>query len=159
MALGPSLPSDVEKLIRQSDGEKRPGMKRSSIHMDNLGHLVATPGVDALEHFDLDRLVALLTQDARLTMPPEPFEFRGPLAIAGFMQELPFWGRDLKLVATRANNQPAFGYYVPDPCAPIWRTVGIMVLALEGDRICGITRFGDHGLLARFGMPRTLPRN
>ncbi|MFJ9153433.1 sigma factor-like helix-turn-helix DNA-binding protein [Streptomyces sp. NPDC102270] len=42
--------------------------------------------VDALEHFDLDRLVALLTQDARLTMPPEPFEFRGPRAIAGFLQ-------------------------------------------------------------------------
>lgn len=115
--------------------------------------------VDALEHFDLDRLVALLTRDARLTMPPEPFEFRGPRAIAGFMQELPFWGRDLKLVPTRANNQPAFVYYVPDPCAPIWRAGSIMVLALEGDRIAGITRFGDHGLLARFGIPRTLPRN
>lgn len=50
LALGLSLPSDVEKLIRQSGGEKRPGMERLSIHMDNLGHLVATPGVDALEH-------------------------------------------------------------------------------------------------------------
>ena len=115
--------------------------------------------VDALENFDLNRLVALLTRDARLTMPPEPFEFRGPEAIAGFLRELPFWGRELKIIPTRANNQPAFVYYVPDPCAPIWRAGSIMVLALEGDRICGITRFGDHGLLARFGMPRTLPRN
>ena len=115
--------------------------------------------VDALEHFDLDRLVALLTRDARLTMPPEPFEFRGPRAIAGFMRELPFWGRDLKLVPTRANNQPAFVYYVPDPRAPIWRAGSIMVLTLEGERIAGITRFGDRGLLARFGIPRTLPWN
>ena len=115
--------------------------------------------VNALEDFDLDRLVALLTRDAKLTMPPEPFEFRGPQAIAGFMRELPFWGRDLKLVATRANNQPAFVYYVPDPHAPIWRAGSIMVLTLHGDRVAAITRFGDHGLLTRFGIPRTLPRN
>ena len=143
---------------------------RGSLHPGVDPHDVALPKspaeaaivdrfVDALEHFDLDALVTLLTRDARLTMPPEPFEFRGPRAIAGFMRELPFWGRDLKVVHTRANNQPAFVYYVPDPHAPIWRAVGIMVLTLEGDRIGAITRFGDHGLLARFGIPRTLPRN
>jgi RNA polymerase sigma-70 factor (ECF subfamily) len=115
--------------------------------------------VDALERFDVDRLVAVLAEDVRLTMPPEPFEFRGPEAVAGFLRELPFWGRDLKIVPTRANGQPAFVYFVPDPVAPIWRAVGIMLLALEGDRIDRITRFGDHGLLARFGIPRTLPRN
>ena len=115
--------------------------------------------VDALEAFDLDRLVALLTQDARLTMPPEPFEFCGPQAVAGFLRELPFWGRDLKTVAIRANNQPAFVYYVPDPGSWIWRARGLMVLAPEGARIGRITRFGEHRLLARFGVPRTLPRN
>lgn len=158
--LGTSTAAVNSALIRARDG-LRPGGDPHDVPLPRspAEAVIVDRFVDALEHFDLDRLVALLTQDARLTMPPEPFEFRGPLAIAGFMQELPFWGRDLKLVATRANNQPAFGYYVPDPCAPIWRTVGIMVLALEGDRICGITRFGDHGLLARFGMPRTLPRN
>jgi len=66
--------------------------------------------VDAFEHFDLGRLVALLTEDARLTMPPEPAEFRGPEAIAGFLRELPFWGQEIKLVSTRANNQPALVY-------------------------------------------------
>src|SRR5262249_51614022 len=36
--------------------------------------------VDAFERFDVDELVAVLADDARLAMPPEPFEFRGPLA-------------------------------------------------------------------------------
>jgi RNA polymerase sigma-70 factor (ECF subfamily) len=115
--------------------------------------------VDALEHFDLDRLVALLTRDARLTMPPESLEFRGPRAIAGFLRDLPFWGTELKVVLTRANNQPTLVYYVPDPCAPIWRAGSIMVLTLRSDQVCALTRFGDHGLLARFGFPRTLPKD
>ncbi len=114
--------------------------------------------VDALQHFDLDRLVAILSRDARLTMPPEPFEFRGPEAITGFFRELPFWGGNIKVVPTRANNQPAFVYYVPDPAAPVWRAGSLMVLALDGNRVCGLTRFASHGLLARFGLPRTLPR-
>ena len=114
--------------------------------------------VDALERFDLDQLVALLTEDARFTMPPEPVEFRGPAEIAGFFRQLPFWGEDLKVVLTRANNQPAVVYYLPDPCAPIWRAGSIVVLALRGDQVCTLTRFGDHGLLGRFGLPRTLPR-
>jgi len=33
------------------------------------------------------------------------------------------------------------------------------VLTLRGDRVCALTRFGDYGLLARFGFPRTLPRD
>lgn len=114
--------------------------------------------VDALEQFDLDRLVVLLTEDARFTMPPEPAEFLGPLAISGFFGELPFWGREIKLVPTRANNQPAVVYYLPDPCAPIWRAGSLLVLTLRGSQVCAITRFSDHSLLARFGLPRTLPR-
>jgi RNA polymerase sigma-70 factor (TIGR02960 family) len=114
--------------------------------------------VDAFERFDLDQLVTLLTEDARLAMPPEPVEFRGPEAIAGYL-----WahlgGQELKLVPTRANNQPALALYLPDPCAPIWRASSLVVLTLRGDRVRMITRFGDRGLFACFGLPRTLPRD
>jgi len=113
--------------------------------------------VDAFERGDLNQLVALLTEDARLTMPPEPVEFRGPRAITAFLRERGFWGQDLKLVPTRANNQPAFGYYLPDPTAPIFRASGMLVLTLRGDRVSMLTRFGDRALLGRFGLPRTLP--
>ncbi|MFF5015459.1 hypothetical protein [Streptomyces sp. NPDC001165] len=58
--------------------------------------------MDALENSDIDRLVALLTEDARLTMPPEPLEYQGHTAIAGFYPRLPWWGgRALRLVPTR----------------------------------------------------------
>jgi RNA polymerase sigma-70 factor (ECF subfamily) len=112
--------------------------------------------VDAFERFDLDQLVVLLTGDARLTMPPEPAEFRGPQAIAGYLEHLR--GQELKFVPTRANDQPALAYYLADPCAPIWRASGLVVLTLRGNRVCAITRFGSLGLLGRFGLPRTLPR-
>jgi RNA polymerase sigma-70 factor, ECF subfamily len=114
--------------------------------------------VRAFERFDLDELVALLTDDARLTMPPEPVAHRGPQPIAGFLLAS-HAGQDLKFLPTRANGQPALVLYLPDPSAPIWRACGLIVLTLRGSRIHALTRFADQGLLARFGFPRTLPRD
>jgi RNA polymerase sigma-70 factor (ECF subfamily) len=103
--------------------------------------------------------VALLSDDAKVTMPPEPYEFRGRLAVAEHLYRTRgFWGQGLKLVSTRANHQPAFGYYLPDPAADVYRAAGILVLAVSGSGISAITRFADRGLLARFGLPRTLPQ-
>jgi RNA polymerase sigma-70 factor (TIGR02960 family) len=113
--------------------------------------------VSAFERFDLDELVALLTDDARLTMPPEVAEHRGPWPIAGFLLET-HSGQDIKFLPTRANGQPALVLYLPDPSAPIWRACGLIVLTLRGNQIHALTRFADLGFLARFGFPRTLPR-
>lgn len=109
--------------------------------------------VDAFESADIERLVELLADDAWLSMPPEPMEYRGRAAIAGFYLRLGWWGvQPVKLVATRANNQPAFGYYLPDPTAPIAHLRGFLVLTLEGDQIARITRFRDTAVPA-FGLP------
>jgi RNA polymerase sigma-70 factor (ECF subfamily) len=68
------------------------------------------------------------------------------------------WGiRAPRLVPTRANNQPAFGYYPADPDAPVAHVHSLIVLTLTGGKICAITRFGDSGLFAGFGLPQTLP--
>jgi RNA polymerase sigma-70 factor (ECF subfamily) len=70
---------------------------------------------------------------------------------------LSWWGnRPVRLVPTRANHQPAFGYYLGDPRAPIVRASGVLVLTLDADGISGITRFGDTSLFPQFGLPRTL---
>lgn len=114
--------------------------------------------VSAFERFDLEELVAVLTDDARLTMPPEPAEHRGPRPIAGFLVQT-HAGLQLKLLPTRANGQPALVLYHPDPSAPIWRACGLIVITLRGHQVHGLTRFADPGLLARFGFPRTLPRD
>lgn len=113
--------------------------------------------VDAFQHGDLDGVVALLTEDVRLSMPPEPIQCSGVLAVVDYLQARGFWGARLGLVATRANGQPAFGYYLPDPTAPILRANGLIVLTLTGDRVSALTRFGDTGILGRVGLPRTLP--
>jgi RNA polymerase sigma-70 factor (ECF subfamily) len=113
---------------------------------------------DAVEHGDADGIVALLAQDAWLTMPPEPYEYQGHAAIAAFLRDrATLRSARLRLVPTRANGQPAFGCYVPDPRAAIVRAYGLLVLTLEGDRISAITWFGDRGVLPHFGLPRTLP--
>jgi RNA polymerase sigma-70 factor, ECF subfamily len=56
------------------------------------------------------------------------------------------------MVPTRANHQPAFGYYRAAPDAH-----GLIVLTLAGDKICAITRFGDDDLFCHFGLPPALP--
>ena len=114
---------------------------------------------DAFEHDDIERVVALLTDDASVTMPPEPQEYQGRTAIATFLQNRvdARGGRAIRLVPTRANTQPAFGHYTQDAHAPIARASGLLVLTLEGDRIAAITRFHHGGVLPHFGLPRTLP--
>jgi len=114
--------------------------------------------VDAIQHGDLDQLVALLTEDAALMMPPEPFEFHGPRPIARFLERVAFWGNDLRMIQTRANNDPAFGYYRKDPNADLYQASGIMVLTISDEKIASMTRFGDQSLFARFGLPLSIPQ-
>ena len=115
--------------------------------------------LEAFQAADTDRLVALLTDDAWLTMPPEPLEYQGRAAIAEFFRTRAWWGiRPVRLIPTRANNQPAFCYYGADPDTPVARAHSLVVLTLAADQICAITRFGDNDLLPHFGLPRTLPR-
>ena len=101
--------------------------------------------------------MALLTDDAWLSMPPEPLEYQGHAAIAEFYQTRAWWGvRAVRVVPTRANNQPAFGYYFADEDAPVAYGHGLVELTLAGDKICAITRFGDTSL-PHFGLPPSLP--
>jgi RNA polymerase sigma-70 factor (ECF subfamily) len=114
---------------------------------------------DAWETDDIDGVVSLLTDDAWYSMPPAPFEYQGADAIGTFLREYATRrsGHRVRLVATRANTQPAFGVYRPDPHAPIAHARGLLVLTLAGDQITTITQFTDTSILPRFGLPRTLP--
>jgi RNA polymerase sigma-70 factor (ECF subfamily) len=113
---------------------------------------------DAWVADDIDAVVALLTDDAWVSMPPSPLEYQGHAAIASFLREIANWRgeRRYKLIPTRANTQPAFACYRDDAHAPIAHAVGLLVLTLEGEQIAAITNFIDSGVLPRFGLPRTL---
>ena len=93
---------------------------------------------DAVESGDIDDIVDLLTDDALLTMPPQPLEYQGHQAIAAFLrQRAELRGAPLRVVPTRANTQPAFGCYLPDAHAAIARPWGLFVLTLAGRRSRG----------------------
>ena len=111
--------------------------------------------VRAWESADLDALVALLTDDVFISMPPMPFEYQGRDVVARFCACLFGAGRRFDLVPTRANGQPAFGVYVRGQDG-ISHGAGLYVLTLTGDRICAMTRF-ENGVLPWFGLPRSLP--
>lgn len=126
----------------------------NSVHERELADQFAS----ALERGDTDSIISLLTDDAWLTMPPQPYEYQGAQTIARFLGQRTALHGNLRLVPTRANGQPAFGCYLPDPQAAIARAYGLFVLGLTGDRISALTWFGERSLLAQFGLPRTLPR-
>jgi RNA polymerase sigma-70 factor (TIGR02960 family) len=113
----------------------------------------------AVEAGDIDAVLTLLTGDAWLTMPPEPYQYQGPAAIAAFLRHrAALRGAPLRLVPTRANTQPAFGCYLPCAHTPLARPYGMIVLTLRGDQISAITWFSDSSVFPCFGLPRALPR-
>ena len=112
----------------------------------------------AYEAGDVDGLVALLTEDAWLIMPPVPLRYQGRALAARFWSATAFRpGRSGRLVPVRANGQPAFGLYVRDPQAPVAHATGILVLTLAGSLVSAVTGFPDNSTLSLFGLPRTLP--
>ena len=111
--------------------------------------------VSAYSSADLDALVAMLTDDAFISMPPIPFEYEGRDSVAEFCAILFGAGRRFDLVPTRANGQPAFGAYLQAPSG-IRHGTGLIVLTLAGDRISAMTRF-ENSVLPWFGLPRSLP--
>ena len=111
--------------------------------------------VSAYESADVGALVALLTDDVFISMPPMPFEYEGRDIVARFCAGLFGAGRRFDLVPARANGQPAFGAYLRGPDG-IRHGVGLIVLTLAGDRIRAMTRF-ENSVLPRFGLPRSLP--
>ncbi len=111
--------------------------------------------VSAWQSADLDALVALLTDDIVISMPPMPFGYEGRDAVVRFCAGLFGAGRRFDLVPTRANGQPAFGAYLRPP-AGIRHGTGLYVLTLTDDRVCAMTRF-DNSVLPWFGLPRSLP--
>jgi RNA polymerase sigma-70 factor (ECF subfamily) len=141
-----------EARLPAADRDRAP-LPRSTRERELVGRFA-----DAFEGGDVDAIVALLTDDAWLTMPPVPLQYQGPAAIARFLSTVPAGGalERFRLVATRANAQPAFGFYLKDPRSPIAHASGLIVLTLEGDRVSAITAFHDTSVLACFGLPRTL---
>jgi RNA polymerase sigma-70 factor (TIGR02960 family) len=134
------------------------GRERAPVPNSRREREVVGQFATAIGDGDVDAIVALLLDDARLTMPPYPFEYTGGAAIGRFLRERGARrGTPMRMVPTRANGQPAFGCYVPVPHTEIARPYGMLVLTLAAGKIAEITFFADSSVFPQFGLPRTLP--
>ena len=133
------------------------GRDRAPLPDSKLEREIVGRFADTVEAGDIDGMVALLTDDAWLTMPPLPHAYQGPAAIGAFLRGAEERrGVSLRLVPTRANTQPAFGCYLPVPETDVARAVALFVLTLERDQISAITWFADSNVVPHFGVPRIL---
>jgi len=172
--------ADVAKMLDTTHEGVTSALKRARATIDN--HLAGSPGrpgsasdgpapradtaaeqrlvsqfTDALERVDLDALIALLAADVRLSMPPAMLEYRGLESAERFLAAATFRpGRAYRVVATRANGQPAFGLYLADPTAGVYRAYCLLVIATAGEHITAITGFTSE-VMTRFGLSRTHP--
>lgn len=157
----PNAANNLLKRARATIASQLPpgGRDRAPLPGSALERQVTARFADAFERGDTQAIVALLTDDAWLAMPPLPFEYQGRDTIGHFLHTVSFRGgtQQCRLIPVRANGQPAFGRYLPDPHAPVSHAYGLIVLTLARDRVCNITGFPDNSLLPKFGLPRTLP--
>jgi RNA polymerase sigma-70 factor (ECF subfamily) len=114
--------------------------------------------IDAHERQDVAAAVALVREDIRITMPPNPWCFDGVEAMARMLEQA--FGTnpvgDWRLVPTRANRMPTAASYLRATGDSTYRAFKFDVLRVVGDRIAEVTTF-DATLFPAFGLPPTLP--
>ncbi len=142
-AVNSALQRARERLTREPEALAR-------IHDSSAEAAVVDAFLSAWADVDVPRIVALLTDDVLLTMPPMSLRFDGAAAVGEFFATQPMDGRLDRIThaVTRANGQPALAGYADD------EAYGVMVFALRGDRIAGITGFPhDLHLFMQLGLP------
>ena len=117
--------------------------------------------VETWEQADVPGLLALLREDVLVSMPPSPTWYSGRAALGAVAVGMIFAGEGrgrFRLKPTRANGQPAFGFYRRDEAAGLWRAESIQVVTLDdrAARLTTLTNFFDANLFARFGLPAEL---
>jgi RNA polymerase sigma-70 factor (ECF subfamily) len=112
--------------------------------------------VHAFINEDTAALVALMTDDVWVRMPPLPFEYHGHEAARRFFTAVDAHRHAIaRMEPVAVNGQAAWGEYVPDPQTGRLHLAGVLVVATAENRICEITHF-ETGIAPYLGLPRTL---
>jgi RNA polymerase sigma-70 factor (ECF subfamily) len=125
---------------------------------DELSQLVERY-VAAWVRNDVDALVSMLAEDARMTMPPLPNWYSGRDQIAAFLRGYAL--ADIKrwqLIPTSANGQPALAGYLWDEHTEAFMPYCLYVLTLRESQIEEITAFVTPETFLRFGLPESIAR-
>jgi RNA polymerase sigma-70 factor, ECF subfamily len=136
------------------DSGERPASQPDERQRELLDRYVA-----AWETADLEGFVALLKEQAILSMPPYREWFLGREAIRGFFVFAcnRYGGRGaFRLLPTSANRQPAFALYARSGAAGDYLAHSIQVLSLRDEHIAVLINFKDPRLFDAFGLPARL---
>jgi RNA polymerase sigma-70 factor (TIGR02960 family) len=153
--------SEVAEIIGATEASVEGALKRAraSLHhrfTDTENREPAPAANSAFETGDVEALVALLIEEVSVTMPPSPLSCEGrESAERYFRMALIQPDRSTRIVATRANGQPALASYVRDNQTGLFHASGVAVLTLSGGHVSAMTLFGKD-VLPSFGLPRVL---
>jgi RNA polymerase sigma-70 factor, ECF subfamily len=116
--------------------------------------------MEAHDRADVGAFSALLAEDARQAMPPNPLRYEGRDALVSLFANYIYpdsihYPGELRRVETAANRQPASATYLRRRSDTEFRLLGLDVLELEDGLVAGITSFGVP-LLEGFGLSPTL---
>ncbi|MEU7832106.1 sigma-70 family RNA polymerase sigma factor [Nonomuraea sp. NPDC049129] len=140
--------SEVPARDGLSEVPARDGLSGVPGHGGEVDRRLLERYVDAFEWYDVSGLVALLHEDATMSMPPFAWWLRGREDIRKAMlaADAPCGGSRLVPAGT-ANGSPAFGQYLGgEPFA-------LLVVEVSGDRVSGTTTYLDPRLFPLFGLP------
>ena len=116
--LGQQLDAAGPQDRRRAAAGAQPAADQRELGDDELRELVREY-VAAWESRDVDAMVEMLVEGATFAMPPHPHWFRGRDAVIAFLAAT---GQpDLRHVITRANGQPAIGWYLWDSPSELYR--------------------------------------
>jgi RNA polymerase sigma-70 factor (ECF subfamily) len=155
----PSVNSALQR-ARATLGQRLPnGRPRTQTAPNDRQQALLERYVQTWESADLDGFIALLREDAVLSMPPHLEWYVGAAAIRRLLSYA--WSAggpgERRFLATAANGQPAFALYAHGRSATDFPAHSIWLPSLRGDAIAGLTGFVDARLFVRFGLPSTLP--
>jgi RNA polymerase sigma-70 factor, ECF subfamily len=130
-----------------------PGTRRPAAPMDGDHQALLERYVDAVERWDIDALVALLREDATLTMPPHALWLQGAATIGRWLRRR---HPALRAVPTAANGSPALGLYQSSHPGGPYRPFHLQVIEVSAGRITALHAFFDENLFLLFDLPARL---
>jgi RNA polymerase sigma-70 factor (ECF subfamily) len=155
-----SVDSALQRAHRAIDERVPTRSQQETVRALGDGELreLVTRFADAWVQHDVEGLVALLADDARMTMPPQPSWYQGRDAVATFLGRFPLApDRRFRLRPISASAQPALAAYIWREETRSFEAESILVLTLRDERIEEITAFRTPDVFARFGLPEQLP--
>ena len=164
--------SEVAELLETSVAAVNSSLQRARAQLAKVDREAEQPVVDdararamlrdyvaAFEHYDVPRIVELLSRDAVWEMPPYTGWYAGPEEIGALIEHNCPAERagDQVMVEVSANGRPALALYMRDPVDGVHRAFHLQVPTVGPDGVRHVAAFFDTTLFARFGLPEELP--